>query len=44
MAELHAKFACVLHLAAVKDKGGKMGGRKLYARLDTALALVDAKA
>ena len=37
------KLACGLYLAAVKDKGGKMGGRKLYARLDTALALADAK-
>ena len=35
------KFVCVLYL--VKDKGGKMGGKKLFARLDTALALVDAK-
>ena len=37
------KLACGLYLAAVKDRGGKMGGRKLYARLDTALALADAK-
>ena len=37
------KLACVLYLAAVKDRGGKMGGRKLFARLDTALALFSCK-
>ena len=35
-------LACGLYLAAVRDRGGKVGGRKFYARLDTALTLTKA--
>ena len=40
---VEGRLACGFYLAGGEDREGKMGGRKLYARLDTALALADAK-